>query len=63
VLVGLAANAALGAWWLDPIVGLLIAAIAVREGRGAWRGVDCASCASPLALTARGDDCTDDCCD
>ncbi|MGH3627850.1 MAG: hypothetical protein ACRDRL_10485 [Sciscionella sp.] len=30
-----------GGWWLDPAIGLGIAAIAVREGRGAWRGEDC----------------------
>lgn len=41
VLVGLAANASIGAWWLDPIIGLGVAAIAIREGREAWRGEDC----------------------
>jgi len=41
VLVGLLANAALGWWWLDPAVGLLIAVVAVREGREAWRGEEC----------------------
>jgi hypothetical protein len=30
-VVGLLGNAAVGAWWLDPIVGLLIAGIAVKE--------------------------------
>jgi divalent metal cation (Fe/Co/Zn/Cd) transporter len=50
VLGGLGANAAAGAWWLDPLVGLLIAFVAVREGREAWRGESCADCASPLAL-------------
>jgi len=38
VLVGLVVNTLLGAWWLDPAVALLIAAIAVREGLRAWRG-------------------------
>ena len=52
VLVGLAANAAVGAWWLDPLIGLFIAFVAVKEGREAWRGDTCADCASPLALTA-----------
>jgi divalent metal cation (Fe/Co/Zn/Cd) transporter len=47
LLVGLAGNALAGAWWLDPIVGLLIAALAVKEGREAWRGEDC--CAAPAA--------------
>jgi divalent metal cation (Fe/Co/Zn/Cd) transporter len=41
VLVGLLANTALGWWWLDPVVGLSIAALAIREGRQAWRGEDC----------------------
>ncbi|OBB69377.1 hypothetical protein A5758_05525 [Mycobacterium sp. 852014-50255_SCH5639931] len=29
-------------WWLDPVVGLVIAGVAVREGFGAWRGEECA---------------------
>ena len=38
LLVGLLGNALVGAWWLDPVVGLLIAAVAVREGtRGVAR--------------------------
>jgi divalent metal cation (Fe/Co/Zn/Cd) transporter len=41
VLVGLAANALLRAWWLDPAIGLLIAALAIKEGREAWRGENC----------------------
>jgi divalent metal cation (Fe/Co/Zn/Cd) transporter len=40
-LTGLAANAVLGWWWADPIAGLVIAAIAVSEGREAWRGDTC----------------------
>jgi divalent metal cation (Fe/Co/Zn/Cd) transporter len=41
LLVGLLGNAVVGAWWLDPLVGLLIAVVAVREGREAWRGDAC----------------------
>jgi divalent metal cation (Fe/Co/Zn/Cd) transporter len=41
LLVGLLGNALLGAWWLDPLVGLLIAALAIQEGREAWRGDAC----------------------
>ena len=41
VLVGLVGNALFGAWWLDPLVGLLIAGLAVYEGREAWRGDAC----------------------
>jgi divalent metal cation (Fe/Co/Zn/Cd) transporter len=66
LLVGLVANAAAGAWWLDPAIGLLIAAIAVHEGLEAWRGEGCAACGDPLAGFAvdRGgaDACRDDCC-
>jgi divalent metal cation (Fe/Co/Zn/Cd) transporter len=43
VLAGLGANAAVGAWWLDPLIGLFIAFVAVKEGRAAWRG-DCDCC-------------------
>ena len=41
LLVGLSANAVLGWWWADPIAALVIAAVAVREGREAWRGRAC----------------------
>ena len=41
VLAGLVVNAAWGWWWLDPLVGLVVAAVAVREGLAAWRGEDC----------------------
>jgi divalent metal cation (Fe/Co/Zn/Cd) transporter len=41
LLVGLLGNAIAGAWWLDPAVGLLIAALAVKEGREAWHGEGC----------------------
>jgi divalent metal cation (Fe/Co/Zn/Cd) transporter len=37
LLVGLVLNAALGWSWADPIAGLVIAAVAVREGLEAWR--------------------------
>jgi divalent metal cation (Fe/Co/Zn/Cd) transporter len=46
LLLGLVANAALGWAWADPVVGLVIAAVAVREGREAWRGEGCDSCAA-----------------
>ncbi|WP_291414875.1 cation transporter [Actinophytocola sp.] len=41
LLVGLLLNSLLGWWWADPAVGLVIAAVAVREGREAWRGHHC----------------------
>ena len=43
LLFGLILNATLGWSWADPIAGLLIAAVAVREGRAAWRGEGCCS--------------------
>lgn len=41
LLVGLVANATLGWWWADPIAALVIAGLALREGRRAWRGDLC----------------------
>ncbi len=41
VLVGLLANTLLGIWWLDPVVALAIAVLAISEGRRAWRGESC----------------------
>jgi divalent metal cation (Fe/Co/Zn/Cd) transporter len=62
LLVGLLGNALLGAWWLDPAVGLLIAAVAVREGAEAWRGEGCCV-SSPLAGGGfDGEPCEDDSC-
>ena len=63
LLVGLLGNALFGAWWLDPTVGLLIAALALKEGREAWRGEGCCvSGALPGSPSATGDACQDDCC-
>ncbi len=45
LLVGLLANAVAGWWWADPLAGLVIAAVALREGREAWRGRACGCCA------------------
>jgi divalent metal cation (Fe/Co/Zn/Cd) transporter len=62
LLLGLVGNAAVGAWWLDPIVGLLIAGLAVKEGIEAWRGEGCCV-ATPAGLEPGGDTrCDDDCC-
>jgi divalent metal cation (Fe/Co/Zn/Cd) transporter len=41
LLVGLVLNATLGWTWADPIAGLVIAVVAVKEGREAWRGEGC----------------------
>jgi divalent metal cation (Fe/Co/Zn/Cd) transporter len=62
LLIGLAGNAIAGAWWLDPLVGLLIAGVAVREGVEAWRGDGCCV-GSPLdGFAVDGEGCQDDCC-
>jgi len=42
VLAGLAVTAAWpGGWWIDPVIGLALAVVAVREGIESWRGNDC----------------------
>ena len=56
LLIGLLGNALVGAWWLDPAVGLLIAAVAVREGVEVWRGEGCCV-VSPLDGVGFADDC------
>ncbi len=59
LLVGLLLNATLGWWWADPAVGLVIAALAVREGREAWRGDACACI--PTLDDSGSDACSDGC--
>lgn len=64
VLVGLLGNSLWGWWWLDPVAGLLVAAVAIREGWEPWRGENC--CAVPGLAAQRpcecGPGCTDACC-
>ena len=60
LLVGLLGNLIAGAWWLDPIVGLLIAGVALKEGREAWRGEGC--CVGDPLAGLGPDRCADDCC-
>ncbi len=48
LLAGLVLNATLGWSWADPIAGLVIAAVAVREGLEAWRGEGCACGPTPI---------------
>jgi divalent metal cation (Fe/Co/Zn/Cd) transporter len=59
LLAGLILNATLGWSWADPIAGLVVAAVAAREGVQAWRGDNC--CA-PTTAEAAPPGCTDDCC-
>jgi divalent metal cation (Fe/Co/Zn/Cd) transporter len=44
VLLGLTANALFGWWWMDPVAGLVVAALAVREGREAWTSGELCDC-------------------
>ncbi|MEU7100591.1 cation transporter [Streptomyces longwoodensis] len=48
LLAGLLVNAVFGWSWADPLAALVIAAVAVKEGRDAWRGEGC--CATPSAV-------------
>jgi divalent metal cation (Fe/Co/Zn/Cd) transporter len=48
LLIGLVLNATLGWTWADPVAALVIAAIAVKEGRDAWQGK---GCCAPTAHT------------
>jgi divalent metal cation (Fe/Co/Zn/Cd) transporter len=41
LLLGLVLNSVFGWSWADPVVALVIAAVAVKEGRGAWQGHHC----------------------
>jgi divalent metal cation (Fe/Co/Zn/Cd) transporter len=61
LLLGLVLNATLGWWWADPVVGLVVAGLALREGWLAWHGEACgcgdacgAPAAPPAASTASG---------
>ncbi|MFE9018805.1 cation transporter [Streptomyces sp. NPDC007808] len=60
LLAGLVLNATLGWTWADPVAALVIAAIAVKEGRDAWRGEGCCAPAAPSA-TPSADTGTDAC--
>jgi divalent metal cation (Fe/Co/Zn/Cd) transporter len=50
LLVGLILNAAFGWSWADPVVSLVIAAVAVREGLEAWRGENCCTPSAALRI-------------
>ena len=54
VLAGLVGNSLWGWWWLDPVAGLAVAGVAVREGLEAWRGEIC--CAGPGDRTSASPD-------
>jgi divalent metal cation (Fe/Co/Zn/Cd) transporter len=44
LLVGLLLNALAGMWWADPAAALVVALVALREGREGWRGNACDCC-------------------
>lgn len=56
LLMGLAANSVFGWSWADPVAGLVIAGIAIREGINAWHGDLC--CPPPAAATPDTPDCS-----
>lgn len=58
LLAGLGANTLFGLWWADPVTALLIAGVAIKEGREAWRGESC--CTAPVV--GGEDSCDDGCC-
>lgn len=51
LLAGLVLNAWLGWSWADPVAALVIAAVALKEGRDAWKGD---ACCAPNTGAARG---------
>lgn len=59
LLAGLVLNATLGWSWADPLAGLVIAAVAAREGLEAWRGEGC--CAPTSDADAPVDRASDPC--
>lgn len=73
-LVGLVLIATLGWFWADPLAGLVIAAVAAREGVEAWPGGACSCAATGLERhdtqanliddcgCGCGPDCTEACC-
>ncbi|KAA0084779.1 cobalt transporter [Mycolicibacterium sp. P9-64] len=49
LLVGLVLNSLFGWSWADPVAALVIAVVAVKEGRDAWRGDTCCSASATHA--------------
>lgn len=70
LLVGLGFNALFGWWWADPLAALVIAVVAAKEGRDAWRGDTCCTpvltankgAANKGAANTGAADCGPDCC-
>jgi divalent metal cation (Fe/Co/Zn/Cd) transporter len=64
LLIGLAVNSLFGWSWADPIAALAIAAVAIKEGRDAWRGDTCCPPLPHADITSTSDTggCPDGCC-
>ncbi|WP_314177831.1 cation transporter [Streptomyces winkii] len=52
LLSGLLANWLLGWGWADPVAAVVIAAVALKEGRDAWQGRSCCAPVIPSAAPA-----------
>jgi len=52
LLAGLMLNATLGWSWADPVAGLVIAGLATKEGREAWRGEGCCAPVTTSVVTS-----------
>ena len=59
LLLGLGANALFGLWWADPITALVIAGVAIKEGRESWRGDSCCTADAGLRAASSASACTD----
>ena len=62
VLAGLVLNAVAGWWWADPAAALVLAVLAVREGRNAWRGELCCGPSGSTGLQVTAGGCSTECC-
>ncbi len=66
LLVGLGVTWLFGWSWADPVAALVIAGVAVREGREAWQGDSCCAPNAALHETTPGEasspGCADGCC-
>jgi divalent metal cation (Fe/Co/Zn/Cd) transporter len=63
VLVGLGLNSAFGLTWADPLAALVIAGIAVTEGRRAWHGDTCCAPVAARGAVRPATACGETCCD
>lgn len=61
LLIGLTLNALFGWSWADPGAALIIAVVAVKEGRDAWKGDSCCAPNSELQGADQGDGCDGNC--